>query len=160
MSWFRGCGWDSVETSFPYYSWFPFASHRGFELFLSKRRLLVDVSACNLFHKVSPHAWVILFPFLSTKPVHPLIQLQPFIAGFLTDSQQTILFSLQMISVLAPWILELHFYASYKDKRTVFFSINTHWSSEMKSSCPAPESPLCFKEMLFNVCSALARPHN
>lgn len=124
----EGVGWDSVETSFPYYSWFPFASHRGFELFLSiapKHRLLADVSACNLFHSVSPHAWMVLFPFLSAKPVHPLIQLQPFIAGFLADPQQTILFALQMIRVLAPWILELSFYASYKDKRTVFFQ-STH----------------------------------
>lgn len=117
-------GWDSEETSFPYYSWFLFASHRGFELFLSiapKHRLLVDVSACNLFHNVSPHAWVVLFPFLSTKPVHPLIQLQPFIAGFLADPQQTILSALQVIRELAPWILEPNFYASYKDKGTVFF---------------------------------------
>lgn len=121
-------GWDSVETSFLYYSWFPFASHRGFELFLSiapKCRLLADVSACNLFHNVSPHAWVVLSPFLSTKPVHPLIQLQTFIADFPTDPQQTILFALQIIRVLALWILDLNFYARYEAKGTGFFQ-STH----------------------------------
>lgn len=56
MTWSAVVGWASVETSFPHYSQFPFASHRGFELFLPiapKRRLLAVVSACSLFHDVS-----------------------------------------------------------------------------------------------------------
>lgn len=129
MTWSAVAGWTSVETSFPHYSQFPFASHRGFELFLSitaKRRLLADVSACYLFHNVSPYAWMVLFPFLTTKPVHPLIQLQPFLAGFLTDAQQPILFALRMMRIPAPWILELNFYTSYKGKGTVFFQQEYH----------------------------------
>lgn len=65
---------------------------------------------------------MVLFPVLSVKPVHPLIQLQPFLDGFLTDPQQTILFALRMIRIPAPWILEFNFYASYKDKGTGFFN--------------------------------------
>lgn len=68
--------WASVETSFLHCSQFPLASRRGFDLFLPtapKHRLLADVSACNLFHDVSPYAWAVLFTFLSIKPVHPLI---------------------------------------------------------------------------------------
>lgn len=124
MTWSVVAGWTSAETSFPHYSQFPFASHRGFELFLSitaKRRLLADVSACYLFHNASPYAWMVLFPFLTTKPVHLLIQLQPFLAGFLTDAQQPILFALRMMRIPAPWILELNFYTGYKGKGTVFF---------------------------------------
>lgn len=128
----------------------------GFELFMSiapKRRLLVDVSACNLFHNVSPYAWVVLFPFLSIKPIHSLIQLQTFLAGFLTDLHQALPTALQMIRISDPLNLRIQF--SHKIQRQGSH-IRILWRAELLFCSRKPPSFLR-NEMLLSVRSALHR---